>query len=116
MSHFWLIGMYIYVPCVRNPSTDKSLTALCQTLSSQSQTGTRWEYVTFTQGAGKHTKYYKCVVVSSTPMGGAMPMGGMPMAQQGQAQAMMVAVPPNGVAGTLLQIQTPSGQQMQVAV
>ena len=64
-----MTGVYVWIGCVRNPGADRDLAAACQTLSSQSQTGTSWRYEHFTAGHGKHKQYFKCVVVTSAQQG-----------------------------------------------
>ena len=56
----------------RRCSQNKKLEALCQTLTRESRTGSRWDYIAFTQGSGKQKKYYKSVVVQSSGAGQPM--------------------------------------------
>ena len=72
---------------------NKKLEALCQTLTRESRTGSRWDYIAFTQGSGKQKKYYKSVVVQSS----------------GAGQPMVVATP---VAASNV-VYAPSGQVVQ---
>ena len=72
---------------------NKKLEALCQTLTRESRTGSRWDYIAFTQGSGKQKKYYKSVVVQSS----------------GPGQPMVVATP---VAASNV-VYAPSGQVVQ---
>ena len=72
---------------------NKKLEALCQTLTRESRSGTRWDYIAFTEGSGKQKKYYKSVVVQSS----------------GAGQPMVVATP---VAASNV-VYAPSGQVVQ---
>ena len=72
---------------------NKKLEALCQTLTRESRTGSRWDYIPFTQGSGKQKKYFKSVVVQSS----------------GAGQPMVVATP---VAASNV-VYAPSGQVVQ---
>ena len=72
---------------------NKKLEALCQTLTRESRTGSRRDYIAFTQGSGKQKKYYKSVVVQSS----------------GAGQPMVVATP---VAASNV-VYAPSGQVVQ---
>ena len=72
---------------------NKKLEALCQTLTRESRTGSRWDYIAFTQGSGKQKKYFKSVVVQSS----------------GAGQPMVVATP---VAASNV-VYAPSGQGVQ---
>ena len=65
------LGSYVWVLCLRNPSVDRDLATLCQTLTRQSQTGTAWSYVAFEAGIGKSKQFYKCVVATSARQGSA---------------------------------------------
>ena len=48
---------------------NKKLEALCQTLTRESRSGTRWDYIAFHEGSGKRKEYYKSVVVQSSGAG-----------------------------------------------
>ena len=72
---------------------DKKLEALCQTLTRESPSGTRWDYIAFHEGSGKRKEYYKSVVVQSS----------------GAGQPMVVATP---VAASNV-VYAPSGQVVQ---
>ena len=72
---------------------NKKLEALCQTLTRESRSGTRWDYIAFTEGSGKQKRYYKSVVVQSS----------------GAGQPMVVATP---VAASNV-VYAPSGQVVQ---
>lgn len=62
-SQLLLFGVYIWGHCIRNPSVDRDLESLCRTLSTGSQSGATWRYVTFTAGSAKQN--FKCVVANS---------------------------------------------------
>ena len=48
---------------------DRDLAKLCQTLTSQSQTGTVWSFLAFEAGFGRSKQYFKCVVAASAWQG-----------------------------------------------
>ena len=66
------VGVYASVYGLCNPDVDRMLVEVCETLSSQSQTGTSWRYVQFTVGCGRSKKVCKCVVVTSAQHGGVV--------------------------------------------
>ena len=81
------IGMFGFCICTcwstsQRKRADAGLTALCGTLTAQSQSSARWEYITFQEGpTGQNTciesRLYKCVAVTgacATWPGGAQAM------------------------------------------
>ena len=87
-----------------HPALNSDIETLCRTLTAESRTGTRWEYVTFTQGHGKNTQYFKCIVVQS---GGGQPVG--------VAQTMQVIAPSNATPGMSMSVMA-NGQQLTLQV
>ena len=98
-----MVGNCLFARC-GHPALNRDIETLCRTLTAESRTGTRWEYVTFTQGHGKNTQYFKCIVVQS---GGGQPMG--------VAQTMQVIAPSNATPGMSMSVMA-NGQQLTLQV